>query len=107
MTTVKMGDQLLLIGCADAGRLGAIALRVGLSGRAVAVVPDEGSAMRMTRGAAEAGALVDVHMAPLTTLPLEDGEFDLVVVDDTGGLLASLRPEESVELLRDNAWELR
>ena len=41
MTTVKMGDQLLLIGCADGGRLGAIAVKVGLSGRAVAVVPDE------------------------------------------------------------------
>src|SRR5262245_37398707 len=107
MTTVKMGDQLMLIGCADAGRLGAIALKVGLSGRAVAVVPDESSATAMTRGAAEAGALVDVRTAPLTTLPFEDGGFDLVVVDDTGGLLATLRPEERVALVRETARVLK
>src|SRR4029450_8889285 len=101
MTTVKMGDQLLLIGCADGGRLGAIAVKVGLSGRAGAVVPAEHSAVRMKRGAAEAGALVDVQMSPLTKLLLEDNGFDLAVVDDTGGLLVSLRPEERVALVRE------
>ena len=87
MTTVKMGDQLLHIGCADGGRMGAIAVKVGLSGRAVAVVPDEASAVRARRGAADAGALVDVLMAPLAKLPIEDNGFDLAIVDDTGGLL--------------------
>src|SRR6476620_2252443 len=107
MTTVKMGDQLLLIGCAEGGRLGAIAVKVGLSGRAVAVVADENSAVRMKRGAAEAGALVDVHMSPLTKLPLEDNGFDLAVVDDTGGLLVSLRPDERVALVREVARALK
>jgi ubiquinone/menaquinone biosynthesis C-methylase UbiE len=107
MTTTKMGDQLLQIGCADGGRLGAIAVKVGLSGRAVAVVPDEDSAVRAKRGAAEAGALVDVHMAPVTKLPLENDEFDLAIVDDTGGLLATMRPEDRVALVRETARVLK
>ena len=107
MTTVKMGDQLLLIGCAEGGRLGAIAVKVGLSGRAVAVVADENSAVRMKRGAAEAGAHVDVQMSPLTKLTLETGGFDLAVIDDTGGLLVSLRPEDRVALVRETARVLK
>jgi hypothetical protein len=107
MTTVKMGDQLVLIGCADGNRMGAIALKVGLSGRAVAVVPDEESAVRMKRGAADAGALVDVHMSPLTRFPLDNAGFDLAVVDDTGGLLTALRPEDRVALVRETARVLK
>ena len=36
MTGVKLGDQVLQVGCAHGGRLGAVAAKVGLSGRAVA-----------------------------------------------------------------------
>jgi ubiquinone/menaquinone biosynthesis C-methylase UbiE len=107
MTTVKMGDQLLHIGCADGARMGAIAVKVGLSGRAVAVVPDQDSAERARRGAAGAGALVDVHTAPLSHLPLENNGFDLAVVDDTGGLLATMRPEDRVVLVRETARVLK
>ena len=101
MTTVKMGDQLAEIGCADGRRLGAIAAKVGLSGRAVAVVPDDAAAARAQRGAAEAGALVEIHIAPPSQLPLEDNAFDLAVVDDTGGLLATMSPEERVTTVRE------
>src|SRR3954468_5290803 len=41
MTGVKMGDRVAFVGCAHGGRLAAIASKVGLSGRAVAVVPDD------------------------------------------------------------------
>ena len=41
MTGVKMGDRLVQVGCADAARLAAIASKVGLSGRAAAVVTDQ------------------------------------------------------------------
>ena len=41
MTGVKMGDRLLQVGCAHGRRLAAVAAKVGLSGRAVVVVPDE------------------------------------------------------------------
>jgi ubiquinone/menaquinone biosynthesis C-methylase UbiE len=94
MTSVKMGDRLLQIGCAHGGRLGAIAVRVGLSGRAVAVVPDEASAARARKGAADAGVLVEIEIAPASQLPLEDQAFDLAILDDTGGLLGSMRVED-------------
>jgi ubiquinone/menaquinone biosynthesis C-methylase UbiE len=107
MTTVKMGDQLVHIGCADGSRMGAIAVKVGLSGRAVTIVADEHSAVRARRGAAEAGALVDVHIAPPTRLPLEDAAFDLAIVDDTGGSFATMRPEDRVALVREAARVLK
>lgn len=107
MTTVKMGDQLLHIGCADGSRMGAIAVKVGLSGRAVVTVHDEPSAVRAKRGAADAGALVDVHVTPLTTLPLESGAFDLAIVDDTSGLFGTMRAEDRVALVRETARVLK
>ena len=72
MTGVKMGDRIAQIGCAHGGRLGAIAAKVGLSGRAVAVVPIRRPSARARKGAADAGVLVDVDVAPPTRLPLED-----------------------------------
>jgi SAM-dependent methyltransferase len=107
MTTVKMGDQLVQIGCPDGGRMGAIAAKVGLSGRAVTIVVDQESAVRAKRGAAEAGALVDVHIAPPSRLPVEDGAFDLAVIDDTGGFLETLRAEDRVALVRETARLLK
>ena len=69
MTGVRMGDRLLQVGCANGGRLGAVAAKVGLSGRAVAVVPDAEAEARARSGAENAGVLVDVHLAPATKLP--------------------------------------
>ena len=90
MTGVKLGERFAQIGCAHGGRLAAVAAKVGLSGRAVAIVPDAASAARATDGAAEAGVLVDVEQAPPTRLPLADEGFDLAVIDDTGGLLRQI-----------------
>ena len=93
MTGVKLGERFAQIGCAHGGRLGAIASKVGLSGRAVAFVPDEASAERARKGAADAGVLVEVEITQPTQLAVEADEFDLVVVDDTGGLLGSMPPD--------------
>jgi ubiquinone/menaquinone biosynthesis C-methylase UbiE len=107
MTGVKLGDQLLQVGCAHAGRLGAVAAKVGLSGRAVAVAPDESSAARARKGAASAGVLVEVEVAPTTKLPLEAGQFDLAIVDDTAGLFGTMRAEDRVASIRELARVLR
>jgi ubiquinone/menaquinone biosynthesis C-methylase UbiE len=101
MVGVKMGDRLAQIGCAHGGRLAAVASKVGLSGRAVAVVPDDASAARARKGAADGGVLIDVETAPPTALPLDNASFDLAVVDDTGGLLGYLRPEDRVAAVRE------
>src|SRR5436190_7035655 len=107
MTGVKMGDQLLLVGCAHGGRLGAIAAKVGLSGRAVAIAADEASAARARKGAADAGVLVEIHVGAPTKLPLEGHSMDLAVVDDAGGAIGSLRAEQRVAAVRELARVLR
>jgi ubiquinone/menaquinone biosynthesis C-methylase UbiE len=94
MTGVKMGDRYLQIGCAHGGRLGAVAAKVGLSGRAVVVVPDDASASRARKGAENAGVLVEVQVARPTTLPVDDASFDVAVVDDTAGLFGRMSEED-------------
>src|SRR2546422_78431 len=100
MTGVKMGDRVVQIGCAHGGRLAAVAGKVGLSGQAVALVPDAASAARARKGAAQAGVLVDVEIAPLTRLSAESGAVDLAVIDDTGGPGGALRPDDPRATLR-------
>jgi ubiquinone/menaquinone biosynthesis C-methylase UbiE len=107
MTGVKMGDRFVQIGCVHGGRLGAVAAKVGLSGRAVVVAPDEASAARARKGAEDAGVLVEIEVAPPTRLPLEDEAFDLAVVDDTAGLLGTLSPERRVAAIRELVRVLR
>jgi ubiquinone/menaquinone biosynthesis C-methylase UbiE len=107
MTGVKMGDRVAFVGCAHGGRLAAVAAKVGLSGRAVAVVPDDRSASAAAKGAAEAGVLVDVETASPTKLPLDAGAFDLVVVDDAGGALGGLSGDERTAALREMVRVLR
>jgi SAM-dependent methyltransferase len=107
MTGVKMGDRMLQVGCAHGGRLGAVAAKVGLSGRAAVVAPDESSAARARKGAADAGVLVEVDVSPPTRLPLENDAFDLVVVDDTAGLFGTMRAEARRAAVREIARVLR
>lgn len=101
MTGVKLGDRLLHVGCAHGGLLGAVAGKVGLSGRAVVVVPDEPSANRARKGAADAGVLIEVEIGPSTRLSFDAESFDLVVVDDTAGLLGSQRSEDRAASMRE------
>ena len=101
MTGVKMGDRLAQIGCSHGGRLAALAAKVGLSGRAVAVVPDEPAAARARKGAEQAGVLVEVEIAPPTRLPLDADAFDLVVIDDTDGLLAGAPANDQAKTIRE------
>lgn len=101
MTGVKMGDRLAQVGCADGARLAAVAAKVGLSGRAVAVVPDESSAARARKGAERAGVLVELETAPPTHLPLDSSAFDLAIIDDTGGLLARMDENDRAAAVRE------
>jgi ubiquinone/menaquinone biosynthesis C-methylase UbiE len=100
MTGVKLGDRLLNIGCTDASLLGAISSKVGLSGRACAIVPTETEAARARRGAEKAGVLLEIETGNLHSFPFEDGAFTLIVVDNQEGLLSSMRPEARVSLLQ-------
>lgn len=107
MTGVKMGDRLIQIGCEHGGRLAAIAAKVGLSGRAVAVVPDERSAARARKGAADAGVLIELTVSAPTALDAEDAAFDVAVVDDTGGVVGTLAVDERGQVIRELARVVR
>jgi ubiquinone/menaquinone biosynthesis C-methylase UbiE len=107
MIDVRLGDRVAQIGCAHGGRLAAIASKVGLSGRAVAVVPDAASAERARKAAEQAGVLVEIETGAPGRLPLEDGSFDLAVIDDTGGLLSSANPDERAAATKEALRILR
>ena len=104
MTGVKLGDRVAFVGCPDADRIAAIAAKVGLSGRAAAAMPDAAATARMNKAAANAGVLVDTDLADAKSLPYGDGDFDLVVVDDTGAFIEQLpdgdRPAVAREIVR-------
>jgi hypothetical protein len=96
VTGTRLGHKVLVVPGRDRRVLIDVALRVGLTGRAVALV--EPTAVEATRTAAEgAGALVDV--SPLEApLALPRDAFDLAIVDDrvsrpAGTDTASLLPE--------------
>ena len=101
MTGVRLGDRVAQVGCAHGGRLAAIASKVGISGRAVAYVPDDASAARARKAVEDAGVLVEIEVAPTTRLPADQEAFDLVVVDATGGLLGTMRAEDRVATVRE------
>jgi SAM-dependent methyltransferase len=107
MIDVRLGDRVAQIGCAHGDRLASIAGKVGLSGHAVAIVPDDASEERARKGAAQAGVLLDIERGAPTHLPLEDGVFDLVVIDDTGGLLSSAGPDERAATTKEALRILR
>jgi ubiquinone/menaquinone biosynthesis C-methylase UbiE len=102
MIDVRMGDRIAQIGCAHGGRLAATAGKVGLSGRAVAVVFDESSAERARKGASVAGVLIElIEVERAARVPLDDDGCDLVIVDETGGLLTESTPEDRSALIKD------
>ena len=107
MTGVRLGERVAQIGCAHGGRLAAVAKKAGLSGRALAIVPDEASAARARKGAAQAGVLVEIETAPPTRLPADDTAFDLVVVDDTAGLLGNMSANDRAATIRETLRLLR
>jgi SAM-dependent methyltransferase len=107
MTGVKMGDRIVQIGCADGARLAAVAAKVGLSGRAVAIVPDAAAAARAQKGATAEGVLIEITTTEPTALPLEDATFDLAIVDDTNGLLSQMTEADSGTTLGEALRVLR
>jgi ubiquinone/menaquinone biosynthesis C-methylase UbiE len=100
MTGVKLGDRLLQIGCRDPSLLAAIASKVGLSGRACVATTSEAEADRARKAGERGGVLLEVERTTPGALPFEDASFDLVVVDNLGGLLSNMKPETRVRWLQ-------
>jgi ubiquinone/menaquinone biosynthesis C-methylase UbiE len=90
MTGIRLGDQLLQIGCVDPVLLGALGSKVGLSGRAAVAVSSDAMEARARNAAEHAGVLIDIERTDLKKLPFNDAAFNLVIVDSTADLLGSL-----------------
>jgi len=82
MAGIKLGDRLLVVGCADPILIARLAVKTGLTGRAFAVDEQE----RVVTAAAEIvgreGALIETAPAPWSALPLEADSFDVAIVRD-------------------------
>lgn len=107
MTGVRMGERVLQIACDDTVLLAGLASKVGLSGTSALAVSDETQAERGRAAAARAGVLLDLKVGPLDALAFENGAFDMVVVDDTGGQFASLDASRRDGCLREAHRVLR
>jgi SAM-dependent methyltransferase len=107
MSGVRMGERVLQIGIDDPALAGALAAKVGLSGHAAMAVSDEATAARARAGAQKAGALAEVHVTSLQSLPFADASFDVVVVHAMGGQLSSLDESARVAVLREGHRALR
>jgi SAM-dependent methyltransferase len=104
MAGIKLGDRLLVVGCADPLLIAQLAVKTGLTGRAYAV--DERSALvaAAEKVAAREGALIETASAPWTALPVRDNEFDVAIVRD---VLPHLTPEQRASCIREVQRALR
>jgi ubiquinone/menaquinone biosynthesis C-methylase UbiE len=87
MTGVRLGDRLVYVGAGDPAMFAALARKVGLTGRARALVESDAACERIKEAAARAGVLIEVAVADFPTLGVDDGAFDIAVVDATGGVV--------------------
>jgi len=91
MSGIKLGDRVLIVGCSDAALIAALAIKSGLTGRACAVDSVASRVAETAQAVERNGALVETATAPLTSLPYEEGAFDVVVLRDVLGSAAAER----------------
>jgi ubiquinone/menaquinone biosynthesis C-methylase UbiE len=104
MTGVKLGDRLLVIGCAQAKLVAQLALKPGLTGRTCAVDEDAAMSARAAEAALREGALLESETAPHTMLPHNESTFDIVVCNHA---LGAVQPERRVAVLNEARRVLR
>ena len=107
MSGVRMGERLLQIGMDTPVVTALLAAKPGLSGESAMVVPDDATAVSAKRAAENAGALVNIRVHALHTLPFDEQAFDLVVVHNREGQLASLGDTPSTQVLQECRRVLR
>jgi SAM-dependent methyltransferase len=101
MIGAKSGHTVVVLGAADPPLAAQVALVTGLTGRTLVIDPDESARARVEKAAVEAGALVDVEIAPLRSLPLEADSVDVVVLSgDLGARTADERHFVAAETVR-------
>ena len=107
MCGVRMGERALQIGIDDPSLAGGLAVKVGLSGHAAIAVTDDRAAEKARAAAAQSGALVDVHVTDLDTLPFPEESFDAVVLHVATAALPPLHGDAGVAMVREAHRVLR
>ena len=88
MIAVRMGERQLLVGD-DPQLFAFLAQKAGLTGRVAVVVGNGEAGVGIEAAAARVGVLIeDVRRAALPELPVEDGAFDVAVVNIGPSFLA-------------------
>ncbi|HXW07579.1 MAG TPA: methyltransferase domain-containing protein [Vicinamibacterales bacterium] len=80
MSGVKLADRLLVVGCGDPRLVAALALKVGLTGRACALDDSPERVAHAQRLAEREGALLEGLVSDRAAVDLPDASFDLVVL---------------------------
>lgn len=107
MTGVRMGERYLQVFCSDAALTQGLAGKTGLSGVAAAAAPDDAHARLARKAGEKAGALIDIKITPPTTLAWDNGAFDMVVIDNTGGAFSALVEADRTACLEEVRRVLR
>ncbi len=82
MAGIKLGNRLLVVGCADPMLIAKLAVKTGLTGHACAVDEDAQAVTAAAQAALREGALVETATVMWGALPLESESFDVVIVRD-------------------------
>ena len=104
MSGIKLGDRLLVVGASDTALIAALAMKVGLTGRACVVARSDEERERTAAVVEGEGALIETFAAPAASLPFEAGSFDVMVIR---GLMGSMDGGEQSRLAAEALRVLR
>lgn len=89
MSSIKLGDRLLMVGSSDVDLIVALAAKAGLTGRTCMVDESPAAGAQSAARVEREGALVESFTAPYSSLPFEVGSFDVVVIRKVIRMLAA------------------
>ena len=108
MTGVRMGERFLQIGVHDKALLAGLAAKVGLSGTSAVAALDAGDAKRARDIGGKVGALIEIHdIDHGRAWPIENDQFDMIVIDDTTDAFATLDATARLACLRNALGAVR
>ena len=97
MAGVRLGERVVQAGMGNPRLFAKLAGKAGLSGRACVVLDSPEAAQSLQAAAAAEGVLIEVVVAEGPTWPLENGSFDVGIVDGNA-LLRGDAAERAIRL---------
>jgi ubiquinone/menaquinone biosynthesis C-methylase UbiE len=99
LSSIKLGDRLLIVGSTDVPLIVALATKAGLTGRTCMV--DDREAVTRHAAVEREGVLVEAFEAPFSALPFEAESFDVAVIRSVlKGLDAAKQSQLATEAFR-------